>query len=555
MRLRAVPVLSFIVFLLLGAASPHTALAQTASTEKTTSAFHVSSLCYECHNNLKSSTGEDVSIGPEWRASIMANASRDPYWQGSVRRESLDHPEVSRAIQNTCNSCHMPLQRLRDKAAGHDTELFSHLPFHAAYGEDSAAEDGVSCAVCHQIQPDGLGSPSTSNGNLAVAPLDAKPRFVFGPFAASSEAASQTHVLTTGYAIHQSAPVQQAAMCGVCHDLTTVSRGAGGKEIGRFPEQMTYTEWLHSDYRDKTTCQQCHMPAANGSAPLASLMSSPRSGFRLHTFTGANFLMERMLDAHRDELGVIADSRDLAAAGQRTETFLRSQAARISLTSVKLAGNTLSFAVRVDNLTGHKLPTSFPSRRAWLHVVVTDGDGHAIFESGKLNPDGSIEGNANDTDPRRFSPHYRRITDASQVEIFEPILGDSDGHVTTGLLNAVQYLKDNRILPAGFDKKTAPPEIAVRGKAAADPRFVAGSSTTGYVFAIKHARGPLRIAAELVYQPIGYRWAHNLESYSSPEPQRFVQYYKQAAAESALILAHAETQVNAGARGERTPLQ
>lgn len=543
MKLCAVLVPYFTVVSLLGAASSSCALAQIASADEATSAFHVSSLCYECHNNLRSSSGENVSIGPEWRASIMANASRDPYWQGSVRRESMDHPEISRTIENTCGSCHMPLQRLRDKFVGHDTEVFSHLPFHAAYGDDSAPADGVSCAACHQVKPDGLGSPSTSDGNFAVAPLDAKPRPVFGPFAASSGDAFQTHIITTGYAIHQSTHLREAAMCGSCHDLTTVSRGTGGKEIGRFPEQMTYTEWLHSSYRDKKTCQQCHMPAANGSAPLASLMSSPRSGLRLHTFTGANFLMEKMLDAHRGELGVIADSNDLATATQRTETFLQSQAARISLTSVNLAGGTLSFAVRADNLTGHKLPTSFPSRRAWLHVVVTDGNGRAIFESGKLNPDGSIAGNANDADPRRFSPHYRRITDPSQVEIFEPILGDSDGRVTTGLLNAVRYLKDNRILPVGFDKKTAPPEIAVRGKAAADRWFVAGASTTDYAFAIKNVRGSLHIAAELVYQPIGYRWAHNLESYSSPEPQRFARYYKQAAAKSALVLAHAETQL------------
>ena len=25
----------------------------------------------------------------------MANSSRDPYWQGSVRRESMDHPELA----------------------------------------------------------------------------------------------------------------------------------------------------------------------------------------------------------------------------------------------------------------------------------------------------------------------------------------------------------------------------------------------------------------------------------------------------------------------------
>ncbi|MCK7480375.1 MAG: hypothetical protein M0C28_26330 [Candidatus Moduliflexus flocculans] len=35
--------------------------------------------------------------------------------------------------------------------------------------------------------------------------------------------------------------------------------------------------------------------------------------------------------------------------------------------------------------------------------------------------------------------------------------------MTTVLLSASQYLKDNRILPAGFDKATAHGDIAVRG--------------------------------------------------------------------------------------------
>jgi hypothetical protein len=32
----------------------------------------------------------------------------------------------------------------------------------------------------------------------------------------------------------------------------------------------------------------------------------------------------------------------------------------------------------------------------------------------------------------------------------------------------VRYLKDNRLLPGGFDKRTAEPDIAVRGHAASD---------------------------------------------------------------------------------------
>jgi len=40
-------------------------------------AFETSDNCLACHNGLTAPSGEDVSIGAEWRASMMANASRD----------------------------------------------------------------------------------------------------------------------------------------------------------------------------------------------------------------------------------------------------------------------------------------------------------------------------------------------------------------------------------------------------------------------------------------------------------------------------------------------
>src|SRR5437764_1280972 len=59
--------------------------------------FQTSDRCSACHNGLTTSTGEDISIGFAWRASLMANSSRDPYWQAGVRRETLEHPSRPRA--------------------------------------------------------------------------------------------------------------------------------------------------------------------------------------------------------------------------------------------------------------------------------------------------------------------------------------------------------------------------------------------------------------------------------------------------------------------------
>jgi hypothetical protein len=169
-----------------------------------------------------------------------------------------------------------------------------------------------------------------------------------------------------------------------------------------------------------------------------------------------------------------------------------------------------------------------------------DSHGSVVFESGALNPDGSIVGNDNDENPLKFEPHYREITSSQEVEIYEPILKDSQGKVTTGLLHAVGYLKDNRLLPRGFEKGTAIKDIAVVGEAANDPGFTDSGSSVRYLVSTRNATGPFKVEAELWFQPIGFRWAHNLARYKAEEPQRMVRYYEEAARRSAVVLAKTE---------------
>jgi hypothetical protein len=175
-----------------------------------------------------------------------------------------------------------------------------------------------------------------------------------------------------------------------------------------------------------------------------------------------------------------------------------------------------------------------------LHVLISDQNGRRVFESGALNPDGSIQGNDNDADPSRYEPFYREITSSEQVQIYEPILGDSEGHVTTGLLSTVRYLKDSRLLPSGFNKQTADKDIAVVGEAAEDPDFTDAGDLVRYSVPLGDAQGPFHVQTELWYQPIGFRWAHNLAPYNAMEPQRFVRYYKSMSQTTAIELAHAE---------------
>jgi hypothetical protein len=196
--------------------------------------------------------------------------------------------------------------------------------------------------------------------------------------------------------------------------------------------------------------------------------------------------------------------------------------------------------VLVTNLTGHKLPTAYPSRRAWLHLAVRDREGRVLFESGALKPDGSIQSNTNDADPTRYEPHFREITSPDQVEIYETILHDPEGRVTTGLIKGIGYLKDNRLLPDGFDKSSASQDIQVVGDAADDPNFTDKGNLVRYSVPLDPASGPFLVEAELWYQPIAYRWAHNLAPYNADEPRRFVSYYDSLASNSAVLLARAE---------------
>lgn len=503
--------------------------------------FRTSDRCVVCHNGLTTREGEDVSIGFEWRASVMANSSRDPYWQGSVRRESMDHPESQAAIEDECSNCHMPTVHFADRDRGRKTQVFAQLPLQKMPRGNRAAADGVSCSVCHQIEKDGLGTQSSFNGNVAfarVAHEELRPEY--GPFDIDHGHQTVMHSSTGGYLPKNGDQIRDAGLCGSCHTLYTKALGPGGQVLGTFPEQMPYKEWQHSGYVSKKTCQLCHMPEVNEPVAITALYGQLREGMHRHVFVGGNFILQGILQDHRDELAVEALPQELDAAMKRTTEFLRTQSARVTIRDVDVQQGKLTADVLVENLGGHKLPTAYPSRRVWLHIQVKDRTGRVVFESGALHPDGSIAGNDNDEDPLKFEPHYREITSAEQVQIYEPILKDSQGRVTTGLLHAVGYLKDNRLLPAGFDKGTADKDIAVVGGAAQDPGFTDKGSTVRYVVSTRSAPGPFQIEVELLYQPIGFRWAHNLAPYHAEEPQKMVRYYDEMARRSAAVLASAQ---------------
>ncbi|HET7694450.1 MAG TPA: hypothetical protein VFK57_01980 [Vicinamibacterales bacterium] len=498
---------------------------------------------------MTSASGEDLSIGVAWRATMMANSSRDPYWQASVRRETIDHPRAAHEIEDECSTCHMPMSHTAARAAGTPASVFAHLPQAARPGAaqpdalSRLAQDGVSCTLCHQITPGNFGSPGSFSGGFTIdtkTPAEARP--LFGPFTPDPALQKVMHS-ATGFRQTEGAHVRQSELCATCHTLYTTARDRAGQAVGRFPEQVPFQEWQHSIYVESASCQTCHMPAIAGEAPIASVLGQPRAGARKHSFVGGNFFVLAMLNRFRDALGVEALPAELEQASASTLAHLEESTARLTIDRAASDGRQLTVDVSIANLSGHKLPTAYPSRRAWIRLIVRDGSGRTVFSSGALRPSGAIEGNANDEQPAAFEPHYREIRRGDQVQIYESILADGAGAITTSLISALRYAKDNRLLPKGFDKHTAHADIAVHGDARDDADFTSGGDRVRYAVDLAGASAPFTVEAALLFQPIGFRWADNLRGYPADEPSRFVRYFDAMSSQSAAPLATASATV------------
>jgi hypothetical protein len=516
--------------------------------------FTTSLHCMACHSNVKAANGDDISIGWNWRSTIMANSSRDPYWQAGIRRETMDHPAIKSAIEDNCSTCHMPMQRFQARVEGGRGEVLRYLdPIHngsamiepEAILEDAAnpkatlAADGVSCTVCHQIRPDNFGQESSFDGGFIVdTQKKAEEREIFGPFDVDTGRTRVMHS-SVGFTPTKVDHLQRAELCAGCHTLFTRAYDNQGNPAGVLPEQVPYQEWLHSDYSKTNTCQSCHMPLVQGEAPISSTLGKTHPEVRRHVFVGGNAFVLQILKDHRDELGVIAPPEELEASALRTEQQLGSTTASVEIKNARVAAGRLEFNITTTNKAGHKLPTAYPSRRVWLHVTVHDARGAVVFESGAPRADGSIAGNDNDEDAMKFEPHYLRITSMDQVQIYESIMGDYAEHPTTGLLFGTHYLKDNRLLPKGFDKASASEDVKVLGQAATDADFNGGSDTVTYSVPAVNGAISYSVGAELYYESIGFRWVQNLRGYDAPEPKRFVGYFEQHAQQSAKLLSHA----------------
>lgn len=474
--------------------------------------FWTSGRCAGCHGHdllgqasLDPATGHDVNVANDWRSTLMANSARDPFFRAKLDHEVLVNPGHSDAISNKCLSCHAPL-------AMHEERMAGRPPFTLAMLDTSVmASDGVSCLACHMQSP----GPA---GNFFSGELHFDSAHVYGPYADDqiNPNIMQSFVgFTPGFGDH----IVDSKVCAGCHTLITQTMDLDGTLTGdEFVEQATYHEWKNSVYSaNGTHCNTCHMPRIEGPVILAAEYAflPGQTPFGMHHLAGANVHMLEILKANREALAIPATEAQFDSTIARTKAMLMQRSLDIDLDLVDRTPDTAFFDLRLANRAGHRFPSGYPSRRAFVRFVVRDATGDTLFASGLTDERHEVLGH--DTP---FEPHYDVIRREDEVQIYELVMGDVNGHATTVLERAKDPLKDNRLVPIGFT--TAHPSYdttRIAGVPSTDVDFNhdalategSGTDVIHFHIPVNGQAGVLHATATVFYQPIPPAW--NMEMF------------------------------------------
>jgi hypothetical protein len=242
--------------------------------------------CGECH----------YLMHDEWTPSAHAQAARSPGY--TAMRAAADRQLHGAGA--SCDRCHAPLRSHTD-------------------ARDPAAEEGVTCDVCHTIRTvearrAGAGFTLVTDDNVRSGPLcDARDHYFH------RMGCSPLHT--------------EARFCAGCH-LYYEKRGAT-----ELPIYTEYEEWQASPYAGAgEACQTCHMPDSRDEVARGS---PPRDGVPHHGFLGS-------------------DSK------------LRRRAMTLKLEVAERDGHLQVTVALANKRGGHRVPTGLPERRLVLRVRTVD---------------------------------------------------------------------------------------------------------------------------------------------------------------------------------------
>jgi len=352
------------------------------------------------------------------------------------------------------------------------------------------ARDGISCTVCHRISNTGLGDVNTYTGNFVSGP----PGELYGPYETVTivQKPMQNAIGKTPLFGEQTT---ESDLCGSCHNILLPQINNDGEIVGAAYEQTTHLEWLNSDFapgrKDFRYCQNCHMPTSfegkELSFKIANIESDEfppttnrladedikltrRNRFSRHSLHGLNIFLNEMFQEFPILLGYrqidymtgTAAVPPLITNRNSIIEMSRNETAEVEIEKVEVNNEGMVEAnIKIINKAGHYLPSGVSFRRLFIEFLVRDSENNILWASGRTNSLGAILNGTNDEvleseqpvefPEAPFQPHYQIINSEDQVQIYQELIKDSDGNLTTSFLRRIEFAKDNRIRPKGYD--------------------------------------------------------------------------------------------------------
>lgn len=357
------------------------------------------------------------------------------------------------------------------------------------------ARDGISCTVCHRMSDIALGDDSAHTGNFVTGPADE----LYGPYLDETiipkpmEHALGITPKFRDYFVGRDS--FSSDICGTCHNILLPQITNEGEIVGHSYEQTTHLEWVNSDFAPGTpefqSCADCHMEThydgQDLSFKIANIQSSDfapttnrlpdedvtltqRDGYARHSLHGLNLFINQMFQQFPVLLGYrqidyMTGSSVVPAlvTGERSMVEMaKNETAAIEIQNLEVTPEGELFArLKVINFVGHHFPSGVGFRRVFIEFLVRDIDGNILWASGRTNELGAIlKGITNEVlkseEPvnfpeEPFQPHYQLITEDDQVQIYQELIKDSDGNLTTSFLRRIDEVKDNRLRPKGYN--------------------------------------------------------------------------------------------------------
>ena len=335
-------------------------------------------------------SGCHVDITKEWEVSAHRWAASDPAFRAiqTVMGEQ-NGPESTRY----CGGCHDPISLFSGSKNLFREELTNPL----------GLDEGVSCIACHAIQETDV----KGNAHYMIAPPE---RYMF-ELHDDENLKRVSDFLIRAYPKQHVESLQHRRFkspefCAACHKqfIDEEINNVGWVQLQNQYDNWRKSRWNHPGEPEKTIeCRECHMPLVDSFDPAAGdaldYNRRPDDGkHRSHRFLGANQYIPTQLSLEDADEQVrlthewLKGQLDIPEIADKWRDGPVAPVEIYAPESVMPGEDVTIEVVITNNKAGHDFPTG-PSDiiQSWLHVVVTDQDGHEVYSSGGLDENHSIE--------------------------------------------------------------------------------------------------------------------------------------------------------------------